>query len=106
MHPAPRQDRRNFRARNYLRIATAVFGLSLVPAVPFALVSIMVFDAGASWETCSLVLILWAYPVLVIFGLRLAWKRYAAEDYRAAIGFSLLPLLAVAAFVVLGIVWT
>ena len=88
----------------FLIVATIVFGLSLLPAAMAVMMSPMAFDAGQSREAWTLVVLVWAYPVLVIVGLVVAWILYAFKAYRTAIAFSLLPLLDVAAFAVLFVV--
>ena len=103
--PAPAPASRTRGVRIYLIIATIVFGLSLLPAALAVLVSPMAFDAGESREAWAFVITVWTYPVLVLLGLLGAWILYARRAYRAAIAFSLLPLLAVAAFAVLFFVW-
>ena len=85
----------------FLIVATIVFGLSLLPAAMAVLMSPMAFDAGPSREAWTMAIIIWAYPVLVILGLLLAWILYASRSYRTAILCCLLPLLDVAAVVVL-----
>ena len=99
--PAPTPSPRSRGVRIYLIVATILFGLSLLPAAMAVLMSPMAFDAGASREAWTMAIIIWAYPVLVILGLLLAWILYAARSYRAAIAASLLPLLDVAAVVVM-----
>ena len=99
--PAPTPSPRSRGVLIYLIVATILFGLSLIPAAMGVLMSPMVFDAGESREAWSMAIIIWAYPVLVILGLLLAWILYASRSYRTAILCSLLPLLDVAAVVVL-----
>lgn len=82
----------------YLIVATILFGLSLLPAAVGAMMSLMAFDTGPSRMAWTFVILVWAYPALVILGLLLAWIFYAAKAHRAAIACSLLPLLDLAAF--------
>ncbi|HEY7215472.1 MAG TPA: hypothetical protein VIC28_12630 [Thermoanaerobaculia bacterium] len=105
MEPIPPPPRRSRGVRIYLIVATALFGLSLLPAAMAALMSPMAFDAGESREAWTFVLLVWAYPVLVILGLLAAWILYAARAYRTAIAASLLPLLDGAALAALFMIW-
>lgn len=84
----------------YLIVATILFGLSLIPAAVGSLMSLMAFDTGPSRMAWTWVILVWAYPALVILGLLLAWILYAARAHRAAIACTLLPLLDVVAFAV------
>ena len=88
----------------YLIVATIVFGLSLLPAALAVMMSPMAFDAGQSREAWTLVILVWAYPVLVIAGLLAAWILYSFKAYRTAVAVSLLPLLDVVAFAVFAVV--
>lgn len=102
--PAPTPAPRSRGVRIYLIVATIFLVLSLLPAAMAVLVSPMAFDAGPSRQVWSLAIIVWAYPVLVILGLVVAWILYAARAYRTSVAFSLLPLLDVVALVVLFVV--
>jgi hypothetical protein len=90
---APPPARRSRGVLIYLIIATVVFGLSLLPAAMAVIMSPMAFDAGESRQVWTLVLLLWAYPVLVILSLLAAWILFAVRAHRTAIAVSLLPLL-------------
>jgi hypothetical protein len=102
--PAPSPPRRRG-TLVFLIVATIVFGLSLLPAAMFVLVSPMAFDSGESKEAWTFVLAVWAYPVLVLVGLIAAWIFYAVRLYRTAVVFSLLPLLDVAFLAVMFAAW-
>ncbi len=104
--PTPVAPRRSRGVMIFLIVATVLFGLSLLPAAMAVMMSPMAFDAGESREAWTFVLSVWAYPVLVILGLLMAWIFYTARAYRTAIAFSLLPLLDVAVLVALFFVWT
>jgi hypothetical protein len=100
VQPAPPPAPRSRGALIYLIVATILFGLSLLPAAMGLIMSPMAFDAGFSRTAWTIVILVWSYPVLVLVGLLVAWILYKARSYRAAVAFSLLPLLDVAAFVV------
>jgi hypothetical protein len=102
MQPAPMPASRRQGVLVYLIVATILFGLSLIPASVGALMSLMAFDSGPSRMAWIVVSLAWAYPVLVIVGLLLAWIFYSLKAHRAAIACSLLPLLD---FVAIAVFW-
>jgi hypothetical protein len=78
---------------------SALFGLSLIPAAAMIVMSPMAFDSGETATIWRAVLLLWAYPFVVIAAIAGSWILFALRRYKFAIWFSLLPLLDVAAFV-------
>lgn len=78
---------------------TALFALSLIPAGAMIVMSPMAFDSGETPAIWRAVLILWAYPFVVILAIAGSWILFALRRYKLAIWFSLLPLLDIVAFV-------
>ena len=100
-----RLTRRSRGALIYLIIATAVLGLSLLPAAMAVMFSPMAFDSGQSAQTWTLVLLVWAYPVLVVLGLLAGWVLYAIRAYRTSVALTLLPLLDAVVLAVFFMLW-
>jgi hypothetical protein len=81
-------------------ITTSVlFGLSLIPAVAMIIMSPMAFDSGQTATIWRAVLLLCAYPFVVIAAIAGSWILFALRRYKFAIWLSLLPLLDIAVFV-------
>ena len=87
-------DRRGT-VRIVLIVATALYGLSLLPAAFAAVMLPMAFDAGPSREAVFLASAVLAYPVLVLTALVGGWTSYVRRMHKAAMVFVLLPLVEV-----------
>ena len=84
---------------------TVLFAPSLIPAGAMIIMSPMAFDAGETPAIWRAVLILWAYPFVVLAAIAGSWILFALRRYKLATWFSFLPLLDIALFAA-HLVWT
>jgi hypothetical protein len=73
--------------------ATVLFLCSLVPAALLIMFSPMAFDAGATRGLWTFVIMLWAYPVVVLITIIAAWISLALRAFRLAMWWNLLPII-------------
>lgn len=91
-----------------LSLATLGFGACLLLMVPVLLISTAVFDrpAAAGSPLTWLVLIgLWSFPPLVLYGLARAWPAYRRQAHREALLAMLIPVAALALTIATWSLW-
>src|SRR5689334_19952468 len=90
---AAKPDRRKKIALWVLIPATVLFVASLLPAGMMILFSPMAFDAGPKPGIWAFVIILFAYPVVVLLTLAAAWTSFAKRAYRLAMWLNAIPIV-------------
>ena len=85
--------RRKKIARWVLIPATLLFLGSMIPAALLIMFSPMAFDAGATRGLWTFVIMLWAYPVVVLFTIIATWITFALGAFRLAMWWNVLPII-------------
>ncbi|HZE13034.1 MAG TPA: hypothetical protein VE086_04685 [Chthoniobacterales bacterium] len=97
---APVDARRRKLALWVLIPATVLFLCSVIPAALMIMFSPMAFDAGATRALWTFVIILWAYPVVVLLTIIAMWISFALGAFRLAMWWNLLPIIHCTALVI------
>lgn len=87
-----------------LILSNVIYGISLLPAFVFILISPMLFDNPNSTKQLSTIILaasILSYPILVIVSIILGWTFYKAKGYIKARWIVLIPLIALAAIVII-----
>jgi hypothetical protein len=92
--PEPRQRRL---ALVVVIVASLLWALSLIVALPMLMLSFMAFDAGETPQAWTIFALLWSYPLAVLVAIASSWIAFALRAFRTAMALSLLPLLSIAA---------
>lgn len=76
-----------------LIVLTVLWGLLLIPAVLFALMSPFAFDSGTSSEAYRVFYMMIAFPFVLVGSLIFGWVLYAVRLYLPGFLAALLPVV-------------
>ncbi len=89
--PVPPRHKRF--AKIGLIVLTVLWGLLLIPAVLFALMSPFAFDSGTSPEAYRVFYMMIAFPFVLVGSLIFGWVLYAVRLYLPGFLAALLPVV-------------
>lgn len=90
----------------YLIFATTVFGLLLLGSIPAAIMTPMFFDAPEaihSPTTWIAAIAIATLPLVCIASILFSWLSYRSRHYKRAIYLSLMPLINIVVFFLVGL---
>lgn len=90
--------------RLILQINSAILALGLVPAILFAFVSFMLFDAPSSQHDPKIWALFWSmlsFPIIIALILRLIWLCKTKSFYHIATFISFIPYIHLTAIFIL-----
>lgn len=89
----PPQPRHKRFAKIGLIILTVLWGLLLIPAVLFALMSPFAFDSGTTPEAWRVFYLMISFPFVLVGSVIFGWVLYAVRLYLPAFLAALLPVI-------------
>jgi len=89
----PPQPRHKCLARLGLIVLMVLWGLLLIPAVLFALMSPFAFDSGTTPEAWRVFYLMISFPFVLVGSIIFGWVLYAIRLYLPALLAALLPVI-------------
>ena len=96
--PSTKEIKTRNNTRIYLIVASAIFGILILPSLPMIMMSPMMFDSPGSENslpTIIFVLSLVAYPFVTVFGIAVSWILFSKKKHLFSILFATLPVFTI-----------